>query len=384
MRTAASSEMFRQGLSGRRPCSVLLFVAGLLFGCCSPACALARYGVGSSRPASISSPADVSTDCQLRALAVEYAAWLQPADAISNWTAAVQSGMEMDVLCPAQLRIPTAARFPPPSIVRRPQATLSAKQLLDGCPLGLRVFVDGNNGHDSANGTQAAAVQTIARGLALLRGQRAAVASSSPACLVLRKSRYYLGTNSGLALAPSAESSSRIGAIALDSADSGLILIAFPGEELQVELSAGALLSDLKWQRHLKLSQGTILCTQLPEGLDLSFRAANELFQDSSRLIRAKFPNSDPSTQGMWTQPTGWFDQAEQWLPPKPHPPVTLVEVSEPNRNGTAFPYFQAGIGGRCEVFDPPFSFWCSDSHPRAAHSRTPRAWSTRPTSAPA
>ena len=89
-----------------------------------------------------------------------------------------------------------------------------------------------------------------------------------------------------------------------------------------------------------------MLKAALPDGIDTSFRAANELYTEGARLIRARYPNADPSYQGLWTVPSGWLDAPQRWLPPKPHPPVTLVEVREPSRNGTAFPYFQAGVGG--------------------------------------
>ena len=350
----------------------------------------------SSRPSSIESAEDITADCYLRSFAVEFATWLQPYQPATNWTAAVNSAFEMDTLCTAQeyeatdgQQQPTstatsasttsdtatayaALRATAPPIPKRHRATLDARQLLAGCQSA--VYVDGINGNDTQPGTFQQPVQSIAVGLQLTRRDRAeSNAELISVCLVLRKATYYLGSvRAATPYWTSSNLSSRVGAIALTPADSGLTITAFPGEENDVILSAGTLLDELRWGLYRHTPLGDILQAPLPAGLDLHFHASNELYAGTTRLIRAKYPNSDPSTSGLWTQPTGWVDGAEQWLPPRQYPPVVDVVVDSPARNGTYFPNFHTGIGGRCSVFEPSLGYWCSNAPPAGGSFSNP------------
>ena len=82
------------------------------------------------------------------------------------------------------------------------------------------------------------------------------------------------------------------------------------------------------------------------------------------RAPRARHPNADPETD-LW--PVGYIPNAEQWLqPPANHqqPQFVLVNNSAlAERGSTTFNQYSGGIGGPCAVFDPPFSYWCSE-HP--------------------
>jgi hypothetical protein len=84
-----------------------------------------------------------------------------------------------------------------------------------------------------------------------------------------------------------------------------------------------------------------------------------------ARSPRARFPNSNPETD-IW--PTGWVPDAQTWLPAKPpkskpqYIGVLNKEIQSRNDGldlNSSKPY-SGGIGGPCEVFDPPFSYWCS------------------------
>lgn len=273
------------------------------------------FNVGSSRPSflSSSSPSEISADCQLRGLTVEFATWLQPMNAVTNWTMAVEEGLEMSALCPNSshsLNSADLARYPapPPHSRVRGGGERTASELIEECPSSLQVFVDGAHGDDSNPGSEAAPLKSINAGLARIRSVRSTAATpSSSACLILRAAIYYLGTSTSLV--PSAESSSRVGAIALESTDSGLTITAYPGEENAVILSGGAKLDGLRWEpmkpsaTRRTLNAVNILQAPLPDDLDLAFRAANELYTANGRLIRAKYPNSDPSFQGPHTEP---------------------------------------------------------------------------------
>ena len=94
---------------------------------------------------------------------------------------------------------------------------------------------------------------------------------------------------------------------------------------------------------------------------DLSSQNPNSftsLFIDGRRAVRARYPDGNPETMGLHTNPTGYVDKAEKWLPPKSYPPATEIHIKSPQRNGTKFPTFEIGIGGPVEAFDPPESYW--------------------------
>ena len=105
---------------------------------------------------------------------------------------------------------------------------------------------------------------------------------------------------------------------------------------------------------------------------DLSDQSPNtftSLFIDR-RAVRARYPDGNPETMGLHTEPTGYVPSAESWLPPIPHAPATEIHISSPERNHTHFPQFQIGIGGPVSAFVPPESFW-GTAHPAGGGGRT-------------
>mmetsp|Transcript_6753 Transcript_6753/g.20057 ORF Transcript_6753/g.20057 Transcript_6753/m.20057 type:complete len:924 (-) Transcript_6753:1392-4163(-) len=85
------------------------------------------------------------------------------------------------------------------------------------------------------------------------------------------------------------------------------------------------------------------------------------------RSTRARHPNANPETD-QW--PVGWIPDAQTWLPAKSKPEPQFVQVMNEliNSRNDGLPQSQGknysgGIGGPCDVFDPPFSYWCS-AHP--------------------
>ena len=94
---------------------------------------------------------------------------------------------------------------------------------------------------------------------------------------------------------------------------------------------------------------------------DLSDQDVNNfasLFINGRRAVRARYPDGNPEIMGLHTNPSGYYTRAEKWLPPKITEPGEEVHITQPNRNGTRFPYFQIGIGGTASNFVPPESFW--------------------------
>ena len=106
---------------------------------------------------------------------------------------------------------------------------------------------------------------------------------------------------------------------------------------------------------------------------DLSSQIPNTfttLFINGRRSIRARYPDGNPETMGLYTTPTGYVSKAENWLPPHIKPAAEEIHIQSPARNGTHFPEFQIGIGGPVEVFQPPESYW-GTKNPRGGGGRT-------------
>ncbi|XP_065906254.1 uncharacterized protein [Dysidea avara] len=94
---------------------------------------------------------------------------------------------------------------------------------------------------------------------------------------------------------------------------------------------------------------------------DLSDQSPNNftsLFINSRRAVRARYPDGNPETSGLHTNPTGYVPAAERWLPPATKEPGEEIFIRSPNRTGSYFPFFQIGKGGSVSVFNPPQSYW--------------------------
>ena len=82
------------------------------------------------------------------------------------------------------------------------------------------------------------------------------------------------------------------------------------------------------------------------------------LFLNGRRAVRARYPDGNPETMGLHTDPTGYVSSTVSWLPPLKKPPAEEIYIDSPQRNGTHFPHFILAIGGPVDVFDPPESYW--------------------------
>ena len=94
---------------------------------------------------------------------------------------------------------------------------------------------------------------------------------------------------------------------------------------------------------------------------DLSTQSPNvftSLFINGRRAVRARYPDGNPETTGLYTNNTGYVSKADGWLAPQKYPPAVEINIEAPQRNGTHFPLFQVGLGGPVEMFNPPQSYW--------------------------
>ena len=87
-------------------------------------------------------------------------------------------------------------------------------------------------------------------------------------------------------------------------------------------------------------------------------KKVDSVFINNRRAIRARYPNANPETMGLHTNPTGYVNNAKKWLPPHKSSAADEVHINSPNRSATLFPAFSIGIGGPVYQFDPPQSYW--------------------------
>ena len=90
---------------------------------------------------------------------------------------------------------------------------------------------------------------------------------------------------------------------------------------------------------------------------DLKESNVKGLRVNGKRAIRARYPNADPEF-GFQSEL-----KANGYLPPKtPTMEYHDVELEYPKRDFQKFVFtnYFVGIGGPCEVYDPPAGMWCS------------------------
>jgi hypothetical protein len=296
-------------------------------------------------------------DCALRAFTIEMAAYIAPASSKANWTALTKSALQMNQ---CNNTLDTAYQ---PSSSAKPFKT--APEMKKGV-CQHTVFVHDLKGNDLLDGTFERPLKTIQSALSLTRSLRTLHGSDHTLCITIRGGTYYLGTNA-------TTTSSQIGAIALTSNDSNLVIENYPGEI--VVLSGGTLLQ-LQWSVHAKTAAGgTIMKAEVPTSVNLD--EFNELYIDGKRAIVAKYPNGDPSTQGLYAANPGFSYDAESWVSPIHNRSVDIV-VQSPSRDGTRFPNYQLGVGGGASVFNPPENFWSTASPPAGGNYAVPRGFTVK------
>ncbi|CAF4219129.1 unnamed protein product, partial [Adineta steineri] len=288
---------------------------------------------------------------------IEMAGYIAPSFWKSKWTALSESAFQMDEC--NETKYPTYQS----SNVHKPFKTAqeTKKQICYHT-----VYVHNGMGHDLYNGTFEKPMKTIPAALTFTRTLRAVYGNDLTLCIIIREGIYYLG-------ATSTTTSSELGAIALTSDDNNLVIENYQNE--RVVLSGGILLQ-LKWSVHAKtVNNNVIMKAQIPS--DVKLDQFNELYIDGKRAIVAKYPNGDPSTQGLYAKDPGFTFNVEKWLPPISNPSIE-IHMLEPYRNGTVFTNYQLGIGGGASIFNPPANFWSTASPPAGNNYVVPRGFTVK------
>eukprot|EP01116_Phalansterium_solitarium_P015500 TRINITY_DN3430_c0_g1_i14.p1 TRINITY_DN3430_c0_g1~~TRINITY_DN3430_c0_g1_i14.p1 ORF type:complete len:713 (-),score=258.61 TRINITY_DN3430_c0_g1_i14:400-2538(-) len=262
-------------------------------------------------------------DCPMRYLAMEYAAELQPwrpSVAFSQLAAALNGTPEKPPGCTVEpavsMGVAGGSRFR--------HAALAAPG-----PGSVMLFVDAVHGSDSNDGSIDSPLLTIDAALAASR--------KSPGydSIVLRAGTFYQKDT-----------------LVLGAEDTGLTIQAYPGEE--VWISGARPLTGVSWKPY-NVSAGRNIWQASLAGM--GFDGVPGLRYNGTRLIRARFPNSNPETDGFGAT----FNAA--WTPQSaPRVPSVQIDLAQPVRNTSAsmFQTFTAGVGGTCDRFQPDAGYWCS------------------------
>lgn len=272
--------------------------------------------------AAVAQPATRETfDCPMRELALQYAALLQPwrsATSFQELADALNGTPEKAPSCTVQaggLGVAGGSRFRHGAIAQ----------------YGETIYVDATNGSDRNPGTISAPVQTIDAALRLSRQ------SPGADTIVLRQGTYYQSNT-----------------VVLTAADSGLTVQAYPGET--VWISGARPLVGIEWQAYDTADGANVWSASLAW---TGISTVPGLRYNGTRLIRARYPNSNPETDG--------FGQSfyASWTPQSaPRKPDEQIDLPQPVRNTTAsmFQTFTAGVGGTCDRFQPAAGYWCSNN----------------------
>jgi hypothetical protein len=152
------------------------------------------------------------------------AAYIAPASSKTNWTTLSQSAFQMN-----QCNRTSHTAYEPSNSAK---LFKTAPEMPKGA-CHHTTFVHDSRGNDLVDGTFERPVKTIQVALFRTRLLRAEHGSDNTLCITIRGGTYYLGTNA-------TTSSSQIGAIALTSNDSNLVIENYQDE--RVVLSGGTLL----------------------------------------------------------------------------------------------------------------------------------------------
>lgn len=235
---------------------------------------------------------------------------------------------------------PSLAMPPPtPSMTFTPPASFTAG------PPAFTYYV-ATNGDDRNAGTSISAPKQTLQGA--LQALRSARKDASPAAIYLRQGTYHLQDT-----------------ITLTAQDSFLTIAAYGSEA--VNISGARVLAGLQWKPSHNPSIYTAdLSAIQPTDLPAGIRA---LRVNGFRATLARYPNANPELDMF---PKGYMvgRTAQTWLPPTFRGQVCnpdmqcgiSVNVTVPVTDAWHGIYqnWTVGYGGACEIYDPPYSPWCS------------------------
>ena len=283
-------------------------------------------------------------NCKMRKLAWEFGQQLRP-DYAGFEDLFHALGLNVD--CKDEVSPPTftAADRAPPSKYFPVSSTAPGG--------GIALFVDFTKGSDSNAGSLSSPFKTV---------QAAVVAAANkPAVTVnLRGGTHYLSA-----------------AVQISAANRGLTIQNYLGEVVTV--SGAVPLVTPRWEKYNISGAGAGANAWVADVSAAGFAEFPGLNIDGKRVTRARYPNGNPELperdQPASGNPNGSAllpGAAASWVGPDPSLLPKTVQVINSNRsqdrNGSVvngvpvYTTYMGGIGGPCERYDPPFSYWCSTS----------------------
>jgi|EP01046_Picozoa_sp_COSAG06_P042502 hypothetical protein len=220
-------------------------------------------------------------------------------------------------------------------------------------------------GSDSAAGTAAAPLKTIAAAVAKAKGAKATV--------VLKAGTYHTDT------------------VQIGKEHSGLTIQNAAGEAVTVSGGVPLTVAASDWKAD-PLMKGRMVADLKGKGIE----EITGLRLDGQRSIRAKYPNGNMELSGNWLAGAGaamgggdyfkgWIPLANhtKWVPPFRHPDAEDVIANDKDWPSVDWPHYEGsqtgegdkgdyhiGVGGYCEddLQDPltgPTGYWCAMNPPR-------------------
>eukprot|EP01137_Pigoraptor_chileana_P024016 Opistho-2@91291 len=288
----------------------------------------------------LSKPTDVDpeVDCGLKVAAWDYARQILPERGV---LASVFDGLQLGVTCGMDRPSDVSAA----SV--RADVLGAAKQYYvpNHATAGVSLYVDPVAGKDAiGRGALSSPFKTISFALAQSRGLRPTLADGATIQLVLRGGLYNVPHT-----------------IKIGADDSYLDIGAYGDEE--PVLSGSCVLGKLAWRKVASppakhVGDGAIYVADVSSHNCGQF---DTLFVNGRRAVRARYPNGNPETTGLHTNPTGYISQAKSWLPQNTYPAATEIHIDNPSRRNH-FPTFAVGIGGSVVQFDPPVSYFATQA----------------------
>ena len=267
-------------------------------------------------------------DCEMRKAAYEYGQTLLPrmAEFETLWYALNLNSEDCHV--EPKSKVQKAERIP--------------KRLDDTVTDSNAIYVHPTKGNDENEGTSSSPLSSIQKAADL------AATSEGKNYVALFAGTYYLSET-----------------IVLTSEHSGLT---FQGVDGEVVVSGGVKLEadELNWKPHDTDNGKNIWVADIGKRSE----EVKGLQIGGKRMTRARYPNIPNGIEVSCGYGCMLDGAKGDWTPPVPLdslPPVEYYTDKDPahTKNDTGddwFLYYMIGVNGRCAVYDPPVSYWCSEN----------------------
>lgn len=277
-----------------------------------------------------------ASDCFLRSYVVERAL------AVNPYLTAAQVSAMIDALSGDPLMGSGCIVSAPPAEVVGTAAD-TTKTVTEG---GAVFFADAARGDDANNGSLVAPFLTVGRAVAAVRS------AGGGGVINLRGGGTFFVRE----------------ALNLDAADAGLTIQTYAADEDIAWLSGSVPLTGLNWTA-VNISSGANIYRADVSHVEGLTKNVTSLRLNGARLIRARFPNSNPETD-LPFGPHGSRVTASSWPQTGNESGSHWVAPPSYARNDSQYKNYQVYIGGTvCSLYTPPISFYCGGATvPGGAH----------------